>query len=47
MTVIELKLCKAMLECMIGAIKECPALKGPLKPVQSVLTQIVEGESDA
>jgi hypothetical protein len=47
MTVVEMKLCKAMLKFMMEAVKECPSLKRPLKPVQSVLTEIVEGESHA
>jgi|TARA_B100000809_G_scaffold206106_1_gene208092 hypothetical protein len=47
MTVVEMKLCKAMLKFMMEAVKECPPLKRPLKPVQSVLTEIVEGESHA
>jgi len=47
LTVVEMKLCKAMLKFMMGAVRECPPLKRPLKPVQSVLTEIVEGEIHA
>ena len=47
MTVVEMKLCTAMLKFMMEAVKDCPPLTRPLKPVQSVLTEIVEGESHA
>ena len=47
MTVVEMKLCKAMLKFMMEAVKECPSLKRPLKPVQSVLTEVVEGKIHA
>ena len=42
MTVVEMKVCKAMLKFMMEAVKECPPLKRPLKPVRGAVSARLE-----